>query len=154
MADQYSITYNDYSNEKSSLSFPVPDIAAGGGNWDSVLAGAAAIATAIDAMTLCDNSREALNAVQSIGQDTPTNPAAQREFGVRVFYLDDTNGKKYHLTIPGPDLANLETNPGSDLLDLTGTLEAAFVTAFEAGAVSPDGNSVTVWKMVIVGRRS
>lgn len=154
MTTQMQLTYNDRSNEKSTLSLHFPQIAAGGGNFDAVIASMNAVETEIDAITLCDNSKQAFYDTLSSGEDIPTSPWAQRELGVRVFYVDDVNGDKAHFTIPGPDLANLDVVAGTDVLDLTGTLEAALVTAFEANVVSRDGNAVSITRMVIVGRRN
>lgn len=154
MTTQMQLTYNDNSNEKSTLSINFPQIAAGGGNFDAVLSAMNSVEATIDAMTLCDNAKQAFYDVISVGEDIPASPWAQRELGVRVFFIDDVNGEKGHFTIPGPDLANLAVQTSTDVLDITGTLEAAFVTAFEADALSRDGNAVTVQRLVVVGRRS
>lgn len=154
MTTQMQLTYNDRSNEKSTLSIHFPQIVAGGTNFDAVISAMEAVEATIDAITLCDNAKQALYDIRSVGEDTPASPWAQRELGVRVFFVDDVNGEKGHFTIPGPDLASLDVQDSSDKLSLSGTLEAALVTALEANALSRDGNSITVQRMVIVGRRS
>jgi len=154
MTTKMTITYNDRSNEKSTVTLDFAQIAAGGANFDTVISAMNTVEAAIDNMTLCDNSKQAFYDVISVGESIPTSPYAQRELGVRVFFVDDVNGEKGHFTIPGPDLANLEVVANSDQLDLTGTLEAALITALEANALSRDGNAITVQRMVIVGRRS
>jgi len=154
MTTQMQLTYNDHSNEKSTLSLHFAQIAAGGGNFDTVISSMNTVETAIDNMTLCDNSKQAFYDVLSVGEDTPVSPWAQREIGVRVFFVDDVNGEKGHFTIPGPDLDSLGVVSGTDVLDITDTLEAALVTALEANALSRDGNAISVQRMVIIGRRS
>jgi hypothetical protein len=81
----------------------------------------------------------------------PTNPEAQREKKWFVRYQDNTNFAIYHIEIGGAD-ASIGLLPGTDLLDLTGTEAAAFVTAFEGVALSPDGNAVTIIDVTFVGR--
>lgn len=154
MTTQMQLTYNDHSNEKSTLSIHFPELAGGGTNFDAVVTAMDAVEAAIDAVTLCDNSKKAMYQLRSIGEDTPASPWAQREMGVRVFFVDDVNGEKGHFTIPGPDLDNLAVVSGTDVLDITGTLEAALVSALEANAESRDGNSITVQRLVVIGRRS
>lgn len=149
-------TYRDYGSEIGSLSLHVAEIAAGGANYDAVIAQIAAIESEIIAITLCTTAGTALT--QSLGADSDTVPAsafAQRELGLRVFLVDDVNGRKSHFTIPGPDLANLVIFDGTDLVDLAdGGVMADLVTSVEAGALSADGNAVSVVRAVIVGRRN
>jgi hypothetical protein len=151
---QMHVTYTDYSNEQSNIKLPFGQVTAGGAEWDGIIAGMSAVRSAIDAITLCDESKAAFYEVQAEGLDIPTNPEAQREKGLRVFYVDDSNNRKFNFTIPGPDLSALELVQGTDIVPLTGTLMAALVTQLESELVSPDGNTITVYKATVVGRRS
>jgi hypothetical protein len=84
---------------------------------------------------------------------SPSSPYANREAGARVFYHNDTSNEKGRVTIPGPDLANVDIQAGSDLFDLTDTEMASLVTWLEANA-EYDGESITVDRAVLVGRNS
>lgn len=150
-----TLTYRDYSQELSTVQFYTSDVAIGGGNWDTVTGSIEALAALTNVITLCVEASESFT--QKLDPDDngiPASPWAQRELGIRVFYSDDDNGRKYHLTIPGPNLQAIETLGNSDEIDLSATEMAAWVVGFEAVAKSQDGNSVTVDRAVIVGRRS
>ena len=93
-----------------------------------------------------------LVASEARGAVNITNPEAQRENKWLVRY-HDTAGALYSIEIPTAKLSLLDA--GTEFLDLTGTEAAAFVTAFQAGAVSPtDGSAVTVDSIQFVGRRA
>jgi len=82
-----------------------------------------------------------------------TNPLSQRENKWMVRY-HDTASTKFTVEIPTADLSLLDT--GTEFLDLTVTEVAAFVTAFQAYAKSPDDPtlSVTIDSIQFVGRRN
>lgn len=146
----------DHSNELSQIQLYFPTIAAGGANFDAVIANITSVFDEIEVVSLCDNSGYGFRDV--IVADPSTIPAsnlAQRETGLRVFLTDDSNGKKSHFTLPGPDLANLTIPAGGDLVTLAdASIMADLVTAIEADAKSEDGNAVTVTRAVIVGRNN
>lgn len=79
----------------------------------------------------------------------------QREDKYLVSYHDTSNQAQFSFTIPGRNDTLLSTEPGTDMYSLLAgdnpTL-AAFVTAFEAYAKSPDGNPVEVDVIRAVGR--
>ena len=79
------------------------------------------------------------------------DPFAQRELGVRFFFTDDTVGRKGYITIPCPDLANIDLESDGDTLDLTDAEAAAMVTWIEAN-LTIGGNNVDVDRAVVVGR--
>lgn len=151
-----NFTYRDHGSEIGSMSLFVDEISAGGADYDTIVAAIGAIAADILAITLCTEAGNALT--QGLDADSDSVPAsafAQRELGLRVFLVDDTNGRKSHFTIPGPDLAALTIFAGTDLVDLEdASVMADLVTSVEAGAESQDGNAVTVNRAVIVGRRN
>jgi hypothetical protein len=77
-----------------------------------------------------------------------------REDRWRVYYEDATTYAVYTNDIPCRQ-SGLATVPGTDFVDLDdGSVWAAFKTAFEALARSPDGNAVHVLKVEYVGRNS
>jgi hypothetical protein len=151
-----NFTYRDHGSEIGSLSMHVDEISAGGADYDTIVAAIAAIASDILAITLCTEAGNGIT--QGLDPDTdavPSDAFAQRELGLRVFLVDDVNGRKSHFTIPGPDLDALTIFAGTDLVDLADAgVMAALVTTVEAGAVSADANAVSVLRAVIVGRRN
>jgi len=148
--------WRDHSNELSQVQLYFDDIAAGGANYDTTVASIVAVFDEIEIVSLCDAAGYGLR--QQKVDDPSTIPAsnlAQRESGMRVFLVDDSNGKKSHFVIPGPDLANLTIPAGGDLVTLAdASIMAALVTALEANLESVDGNTVTVTRAVIIGRNN
>lgn len=150
----YTLTVRDYSDEYSRVSFNTPEPAADGTDWAANLALHAALQAAVDALCIGNLAREQFVAyVEPLNDARPANQYAQRETGLRLFWVDATTGQKGHWTIPCPDLS-LIANPGSDQVDLTVSVVGTLVSAIEALAVSPAGNSIEIYKGVIVGRRS
>jgi hypothetical protein len=151
-----NFTYRDHGSEIGSMSLNVDEISAGGADYDTIVAAIAAIASDILAITLCTEAGNGIT--QGLDPDTdavPSDAFAQRELGLRVFLVDDVNGRKSHFTIPGPDLDALTIFAGTDFVDIADAgVMAALVTTVEAGAVSADANAVTVLRAVIVGRRN
>lgn len=154
MPAKWNLQYLDYSGERSSASWY--QAKPSGAAFDVVSWEALAddIADAIDAITLGTQGKRTYSTEVLSGSDVlPASPVAQRETGLRVFFQDDVTGDKYSMVLPCPDLALLAA-PGTDNVDLTITEMAAFVTAFEAGAISKALNSVTVTGAKIIGRRN
>lgn len=83
----------------------------------------------------------------------PTDVFAQRELKWLVRYENTTSHKVYTLEIPTADPTG-RLQAQSDRADLTDTEMAAFVTAFEAIARSPenDVDGVAVLDVTLVGR--
>ena len=148
------LSYRDKSGETSTISLNYIDVAAGGGNFDAVLALQDAVHDAIETITLCVTSGNKLQQHVSGSAATPGNNAAQREFGLRIHLVDLTEDRRSFFTIPAPDLVNMTIPDNTDIVPLTETLVADLVTAVEAGVKSRDGNAVTVEKVTIVGRRN
>lgn len=149
-----SVTFQirDHSDEYSGVTFPIPPVDET--NWAAVDAQIATLQAAVAAATTGNIARRSLNAYNVHVDDTrPANPYAQREIGLRLFYLDTVNGKKYHLTIPAPDLIVMGQG-GTDEIDLTGSLADPIVAAMQALMESPDGNPVQVYRGLVVGRRN
>lgn len=152
MPSSVSFTVRDHSDELSTVTFPIG--AVDETSWVATDALIATLQAAVAAATTGNIAFRTLTAYRQVIDDNrPLNPYAQREIGLRLFYSDDVTGKKYHLTIPAPDLIVMSQG-GTDLIDLTGSLADPIVAAMQALMVSPDGNSVTVYKGLIVGRRN
>lgn len=152
-----SMTIQDYGTpgsgsgaEKSNVGWWMATFTAG--NLVAQTGAAAAIRTAILDLILGGQSNAINVALETPGSVNITDPNAQRENKWLVRY-HDTAGARYTIEIPTAKLSLLDT--GTEFLDLTGTEAAAFVTAFEAGAVSPaDSSAVTVDSIQFVGRRA
>lgn len=146
---QFQIT--DYSNEKSNVTVNAPNLSAA--NFDAQEALRLSLQTAINNLSIGVMSRTQVTNVIVDEPGIPTNPFAQREMKWLVSYTGNTSGKLYQLEIPAPSLTD-NLAPNSDLADLTSTDWAAFVTAFEAYARTPDSliEGVTVIQARLVGR--
>jgi len=112
-----------------------------------------ALYTAALDLTLGSQAATSELAVSTQAAVENTNPLAQRENKWLVRY-HDADSTKFTVEIPTADLSLLDT--GTEFLDLTGTEAAAFVTAFEAYAKSPDDPTLatTVDSIQFVGRRN
>lgn len=148
-----SFLIRDHSDEYSGFSLGIPDVDET--SWVATVASIVAIRTAVEALTLGNVAKQTLTAFSTVIDDTrPADAAAQRELGLRLFYQDDGNGKKFHITIPCPDVS-LIAEPGSNEVDLSGvSVVNTLVTAIEALARSPYGNTITFYKGLIVGRNN
>jgi hypothetical protein len=150
-----SWSYRDRSDEISTVELNIPDVSAGGADFDAVVASVASLGAAIEAVTDCVQAREMLNqAVDTKDPSTPTDVMAQRESALRIFYADDSTGELYHISVPGPDWDTVDLLPNTDLADLTDEPLASLVAEIESEAKSPVGNSVTVLRAVQVGRHN
>lgn len=150
-----SWSYRDESDEMSAVELNIADVSAGGADFDAVMASVATLGAAILAATECVQARE--NFIQEVDTPSPTTPVdphAARESALRIFYGDDTTGKVYHVSIPGPDWDAIVMEPNTDLADLTDEPVAALIAAIESDALSPVGNAVTVLRAVKVGRHN
>jgi hypothetical protein len=156
MTTQGFFSYRDHSSEIGNVRLFFDNMDAGGANYDAVVASIVAVEAEIQDCSLCDQAGYGYR--DEIGGDTGTSPAsnlAQRESCLRVFLVDDSNAKRSHFTIPGPDLANLTIPVGTDQVTLAdASIMADLVTAVEANCQSIDGNSLTVEKAYIVGRNN
>ena len=149
-----TIKFLDFSDEVSTVSFNVATPSGAAYDWAALAASVDAVGDAIEAVTLCTRSKEQVNvALQAGSLARPSSESAQRELGLRIFYVDDTTQKKYHVTIPGPDVS-LMASPGFDIVDWSGAEMVTLETDFEANVLSPDGNAVSILTGKIVGRRN
>lgn len=151
MPTQNGFQITDYSNEKSSFQVTSPDVNAGNLAAQQTLA--AALAAAVDNLTIGALTKQTMNLVILDSPAIPANVYAQRELKWLVSYIGDSSGKIFQTEIAAPDLTdNVVVN--SDVANLASTDWAAFVTAFEAFVRSPDdpAETVTVLRAENVGR--
>jgi hypothetical protein len=155
MATDFNLGWVDHSDERSSTNFRVQEAA--GDDFTTAIATAQTVADALAVVSLCN--RVNLTMSKMLESDTPIIPSAvyaQRESAIKVFYVDDVNGRKFTLTIPGPDLELLAIAPGTDNIDITTALAPGTVlkAALDSTLCSEDGNTITVYRMKYVGRAS
>ena len=154
MPSLYSMGFLDFSDEKSSVSFPVATPSGAAYDFDAFVATLDAIGDAVEAISLCTRGKESVLVDVAAGSITlPADAHAQREVGLRIFYHDATTQKRYHVTIPGPDLDTVASQ-GYDNVDWSITEMATLETALEANMLSPVGNAIVIDSGRIVGRRS
>lgn len=152
MAGEYTMTYLDYSREKSTAKFvgPTP-VQAGYDTWLGLIT---ALTSAVQAITLGELHKEVYSTlVDIVTNDAPTDAEAQREKKWLVTYRANTSQKIFRVEIPTAAPTG-HLLPASDEADLTETDMAAFVAAFEAFVRSPDNGTeaVTVLSVRFVGR--
>lgn len=154
MAALLTARFRDYSDEYSTFSVLVDDIDGVTRTWVELASQISGLESAVEAVSLCTLVSVHFRQLGNTLDDTiPASPYAEREAGIRLFYSDDVNGKKYNVTVPGPDYATIDV-PGTDEIPLTQTQIANMVTWMEAHMVSPDGNAITVDRAVKVGRNN
>lgn len=149
-----NFTFLDYSNEKSVVSMYNGEITAL--TIAGFLTAFGGMRTVLEGITLGVVHQESWVGDQTLlSNDPPTNVFAQRELKWLVTYRGDTSNKIFNLTIPTADPTG-RLVAGTDLANLANTEMAAFVTAFEAFAKTPDDDSegVEVLEIRLIGRNS
>lgn len=153
---QFNVTFRDYSDELSTVAFPVAEPAGDGSDYASILSDMADIITALNALSIGNIIRHSLTvAYTETGDGRPSNNYAQRESGLRLFWEESVSPfAKGYLTVPMPDLTLVAT-AGTDEVDIAGvTVVNALVALLEANMESPSGNAIEFYRGVIVGRRN
>lgn len=152
MAKHYAgVTVLDYSEEKSGTSFSIGAITAV--SIAGFLSQFGAWKTALGNIILGTVSKDRwVGDATDISNTPPGSPTAQIELKWLVTYEGASTKKKFRQELPTADPS--KTIAGTDLADLTDTDVAAYVTAFEAVAKSPDDDTegVNVLDMRLVGR--
>lgn len=153
MPSQVTFNVRDRSDEYSSVQFNIDNIDET--TWSATNTQVAAVQAALAALTTGSIARRSLTAFNEPVNDVrPINPYAQRELGLRLFYQDTDSQKKYHITVPCPDLLVVGSG-GTDEVDLSGiSVVNALVNALEQFMRSPEGGPVNFYRGVIVGRRN
>lgn len=149
-----TLTYLDYSREQSQVSFNVADPSGATFDWAGLATTIDAVNDAIEAVTLCTRGPESITVELAAGSDLlPADADAQREAGLRIFYTDQVNGRKGHMTVPGPD-KSLMAQQGFDEVSWAGAEMSALESAIETNVLSRDGNAIQISKGVLVGRKN
>lgn len=141
----YRMPVTDHSNERSTVRWNIADAAT-----DPQITALRDAIAGITLGTLGDVTFVDETA-KDAGSNAPSgNAFAQREMKWLVSYTDNVTNQVYKVEIPTADLGELVAN--TDLLDTVAAAGAAFVAAFEAIFLSPDGNAVTFVSARFVGR--
>jgi hypothetical protein len=144
------LSYVDHSEEPCTSSFTGADLTAA--NFDAQIALQDALKTALFGIVLHQPYKDTRVAYQTLAsKDPPADSDAQRERKWVISYEDTVTFERYTVEVPMADLTLLDGN--TDQADLDNATVAAFVTAFEAYQLSPNGNAVEIKKITHVGRR-
>lgn len=144
MSGAFSINMVDRDDDARQFTLPMTTITAA--NHDAQAALAAALVAGIEGISQLVTERWDLIANRTVpGDPRPTAGSAQVNIEWLVTYVEDTTLEVRTVRIGG---ANLDISgillAGSNVADLTATEMAAFVAAFEAAVLGPNGNAVTV----------
>jgi hypothetical protein len=132
----YSRQYRDYSRELSNATLFIPAITVG--TIVAILGEIGNYATALDGITLGVAAQDVIVLDRNVlSASVPGSEFAQRETKWLVHYHSATLQNKFTLEIPTADPTG-RLQPGTDLMDLTDTQAAAWVSTFEILAVAPD----------------
>lgn len=146
--NQVSFTVQDYSREKSSFTFNAGQ-AVDNAAWSTALG---TFQTSLDAIIDGVIQSDTQFLVNRFSNDPPVSAQSHREKKIVVTYEDDVTLKQYVVNIPTRNDTALVYVPNTDTLDLTEEPLATFVSNFEAIAISPAGNAISVKKAIAVGR--
>jgi len=148
---EFASTRIDYDGETSSFGFRIAEITAA--NQVAQHALRVALTAGVNGICLGNGIKHVeANVDALLNQDPATDPLAQRENKWLVQFSDDVTGKKYKVELPCADLTKLDPNNRKSAEIGDAAEVDAFVTAFEAYALSQDGNAVTVTGITFVGR--
>lgn len=154
MGEHYgTFTIKDYSDETSVYRFNFGVITAA--TLPGFLTQFGALRTALQNITLGTVQKESWVGDSTVLSNiAPVNPNAQVELKFLVSYEGVTSKKKYRHEIPCPNPSKVIA--GTDKVDMTDPQVAAYITAFETIARSPDDDTegVNVVDMRLVGRNN
>lgn len=144
-------TYTDYSAEKSNVRLRVEEMTSA--TIVANLVALAALNAAVDDLSIGQPQKNTIIQDDSVISNLPaTDVNAQRERKWLVSYRDTVTEELFQFEIPAAKLTGNLT-PNTDQADLTSADWVAFIAAFEAIVLSPNGNAVTVEKARHVGRK-
>lgn len=144
MAGFFTTQMQDRDDDMRQFTLPTTQVSSA--NHDAQYALAQALVAAVEGISRLTTKQWDFGARRTeTGDPKPTAGSAQVNIEWQVTYVEDTTLEVRTVRIGG---ANLDISgillSGSNVADLTETTMAAFVTAFEAYVVGPNGNAVTV----------
>jgi hypothetical protein len=111
-----------------------------------------ALITAIEDVCIGLTAKRQHGNEQKLGIGSAATGGAQREMKWLVQYYDPTTLKQYTSEIPCPNVARLDVNDRAHA-DIGDAAEVdAFVDAFQAVVLTPDGNQPAITEITLVGR--
>lgn len=146
----YTRTLMDYDGETTGHRVNVADLNAG--NIAAQITLQADYGTAINGITTGSLQKIAYGNQVDSNQPAPVDVWSQRELKWRVDYRDTVTGEPFHVTIGTADANLLDPNNRDRAYIGDAGAVDAFVTAFEAYVLSPNGNAVEVLQIPMVGR--
>lgn len=154
MAGKLNLTFADFGGEKSTFSVFINPVNAANFDANDVLV--TNLVNAILGVTEGIIVKDTRNyADVGNGQGASTIPTAQRENKWLITYEDTTTFKRYQRELPCPTLSAATILPDiGGNANLADALWVTFIAAFEAAAVSEDGNGVNFISARHVGRNN
>lgn len=149
---KYNITYSDYNGEKSTFSCQTAEVSGAAVDMDAKELEFVNLQDAIAGITVGLKTKAERVQGDTVATGEASSVHAQRERKWLVQYHDGTTFKRYTLEIPCADLDQLDPNDKANAHIGDAGVVDAFVTAFEAYALTPDGNSPVVDEITHVGR--
>lgn len=149
---QLLLTYHDFGTpqEPGTAKFNGGDMTAA--TFDIIAAEMAALANAVDAITLGVRSKtERRVDVVDVAPIQPASPFAQRETKWLVRYRGDTTGNKYWCEIPCADLALLDVTT-HERADMSNAAMVNFKATFETFVKGDGGEDVTITDVAFVSK--
>jgi hypothetical protein len=142
MTTRVTYTIRDYHDELSTFDVYLEDLTSA--NFDGMIAQIDALDLLIGPLTLGNIVKKSIVVEGSVGANTnPGDPYANNETKAKFFTRDNVTGKPGNFSIPAAALASI-SQQGTEELDLTLSVIAAFVSGIEATFKSRDGNPITV----------
>lgn len=162
MPDKAFYTVRDHSEETSTLNINIDTVTAA--NYATITANLNAFLTAMAPLSNGVVSNRGFSHGMGRSSAVPSDHLSRREAKYLVHAEDVTAelgtginnpsfGRPFSYEIPCAEMDDATMFlPNTDYLDLTHTDVAAFVTAFEAVARSPNGGTLNVFRIEAVGR--
>jgi len=148
---RYTASRKDYDGESSSYGFRTAAMTAA--NFDAQHSLKVAFAASVTGICGGIKQSDSEMNVDVISNQPSDDPLDQRENKWLVQYHETaTPTNSYKIELPCADLTQLDPEDRKHAAIGDAGVVDAFVTAFEAYALSPNGNAITVDEITFVGR--
>lgn len=146
----FSVTYTDYSKEKSTTTVNTKQFADNAA-YETAKAN---LLNSFEVVTNGLRSQTSDSLVDRESNGFPSNDLAAREKKWKVTYEDTTTFKVYTFTIPTMDDSAVTFAPNTDFVDLSVAPADQWVTDMEAFIASPTGGNINILTIERVGRNN
>lgn len=152
MPGSLKFTFQDYSREKSNITFYTDDVT--NANLDTIDTLSSALKSAIDGVTLGNINKRVLNAIDAVEDPGPsTDPLSGREAKWRLILQDSVTGEQFFPEIPCADFSGTKLQTNSDQANLSDAAWVSLKGAIDGNYNSPNtGNSLLLIGATRVGR--